>query len=129
MKTTGRVALWIAASVLQVLLVVVLYFGLRSGCDHWVQAKTGFDRKQDRAFNSLRTGMSKADVIARMGSAPLWTNSEFTLGQYEGNEKEYARTNGRDAQVFYTWGNGIDWFYCVGFDGRDGLIVKGQGGT
>jgi hypothetical protein len=63
-----------------------------------------------------------------MNRAPLWTNSNFTLGQYEGNEKEYAKTNGVHAQLFYTWDNG-DLFYCLGFDTNGLLVVKGKGGT
>ena len=64
-----------------------------------------------------------------MGTAPGLTNSEFTLGQYRGNEKEYAKTNGVEARVFYTWHNGIDWCYCIGFNVKGRLVVKGEGGT
>ncbi len=116
-------AVWISLCVALVLL------GLRSGCDRWSQHSTGFNRNQDRQFKALRTGITDSEVFARMGAAPLWTNSEFTLGQYHGNENEYAKTNGVDARVFYTWVNGLDWFYCAGFDPRGRLVVKGEGGT
>ena len=106
-----------------VLVVASLAFALAMGC------RPGFDRKRDQGFKALRPGMLKDEVFARMGAAPVWTNSEFTLGQYQGNEKEYAKTNGTGAKVFYTWHNGIDWSYCVGFDAQSQLVVKGEGGT
>jgi len=103
-------------------LVVILVLGSGLGC------RPGFDRKLDRAFKSVRNGMSEAEVFALMGAGAR-TNSEFTLGQSQGNEKEYAKTNGLKAHVFYTWHNGIDWSYCVGFDAGGRSVVKGQGGT
>lgn len=100
-------------------------------CRGWtsLQEAKGFDRKQHRAFRSLRIGMERSEAFKRMVHIPIWTNHQFTLGQYEGNEKEYAKTNGIVAEVFYTWVNGVDWYYCVGFDRYGRLVVKGQGGT
>jgi hypothetical protein len=112
----------------QSLIAVAVVLGLRWGRSCWSDRLSGIDRQQDRSFTALRSGMLKADVFARMRRPPLWTNSEFTLGQYQGNEREYAKTNGLHAQVFYTWDNG-DLFYCVGFDTNALLVVKGKGGT
>jgi hypothetical protein len=129
MKDTGKHRLLVAGIICQILLTVTLVFlGLRWGCERVDNVLGGIDADQSRNFKSLRTGMRMADVFARMGRLPLWTNSEFTLGQYLGNEKEYAKTNGTRAQVFYTWGNG-DLFYCLGFDTNGLLVVKGKGGT
>ena len=109
------------------MLATALAFGLWRGCVRLHELE-GIDRKADRAFRSLRVGMTKAEVFGRMVVWPIWTNSQFTLGQYEGNEKEYAKTNGVNAEVFYTWDNG-DVFYCIGFDRNDRMVVKGRGGT
>jgi len=128
MKATGKPVLLVAAVVSQVLIIVVLVFGLRWGCNRVLDHLDGTDIKQDRSYNSLRNGMRKADVFASMGEPPIWTNSEFTLAQYQGNEKEYGRAKGVQAQVFYTWRNG-EWFYCVGFDTNGLVVVKGKGGT
>ena len=129
MRATGKVPLLIAAVVAPVLTTVALVLlGLRWGCERLDEVLGGVDPKQNRSFNSLRVGMRQTDVFASMNEAPHWTNSEFTLGQYYGNEKEYAKTNGVHAQVFYTWING-DLFYCVGFDTNGLLVVKGKGGT
>ena len=83
----------------------------------------------DRAFNKLEAGFMRADVLEKMGRAPNLTNTTFTLGQRNGYESEYAKTNGLKIALFYTWVNGIDHYYCVGFNDEDKLVVKGQGGT
>jgi hypothetical protein len=129
MRAIGKVPLLIAAVIAPVVITVALVLvGLRWGCERFDDVVGGTDPKQNRNYNSLRMGMRRADVFARMGRPPLWTNNDFTLGQYEGNEKEYAETNGVHAQVFYTWDNG-DLFYCLGFDKNGLLVVKGKGGT
>ncbi len=116
------------ASICSFLLIATLFLGLWRGCGVLDESR-GFDRTLHRAFKALRNGTPAAEVFGRMRDLPIWTNSQFTLGQYEGNEKEYTKTNGVNAIVFYTWANGIDWFYCVGFSQDGLLVVKGEGGT
>jgi len=98
-------------------------------CRRMVDSATGFDRRINRAYQSLRNGMTKDEVFRRMGKPPVATNDHFLLGQYRGNEQEYAKTNGVNFSIFYLWDNGIDWVYCIGFDAQDKVVVKGQGGT
>ena len=136
MKAIGKVPLLIAAVVAQVLITVAfVLLALHWGCERFDHVVLRIDAKQNRSFNSLRLGMRQADVFERMGmpplstsSTPIWSNSNFTLTQYEGNEQAYAKTNGVQAQVFYTWNNG-DVLYCLGFGTNGLLVVKGKGGS
>jgi len=72
--------------------------------------------------------MHKTEVFKRIGD-PVSSNTQFDVGPYELNKPEYAKTNGVNARVFYTWFNGVGWIYCLGFDSNDCLVVKGEGGT
>jgi hypothetical protein len=124
MRVAGKVAI-----ALYFLLLVVLALLLLQACRHQWDRLHDFDRAMDDGFRSLKRGMVKAEVFRRMRKEPIATDDQFSLGQYLGNEREYAKTNGQDAVVFYTWFNGLKWFYCVGFDKREKMVLKGQGGT
>jgi hypothetical protein len=85
----------------------------------------GFNPAVQRQYDQLATGTMKGEVLAKLGQPDL-THPTFCLPQYEGFEKEFAKTNGITVSVFYRWHNG-NWFYCIGFDKEDKVVVKGQG--
>lgn len=98
------------------------------GCDH-LQAKYLFwDAPLHREYRRIGVGASRAEVLKRMGR-PFRRSETFELGQYEGNEQEYARAAQADSAYYLSWSNGIDYQYCIGFGADDNVAVKGAGGT
>lgn len=91
----------------------------------WV---TGFDRRLEKAFRALEPGMSRPEVVRRMGE-PGEESKEFPLGQYQGFEKEYEEASRNTSKYFLFWRNGIDIVYAVGFDVHDRLVLTASGGT
>ena len=87
------------------------------------------DENIERGYRALKPGMSMEQVVHLMGKAPIATNTEFTLGQVLGNEREYEKAATANAAIFYTWASGIDMYYCVGFEANGRMAVKGKGGT
>ena len=96
-------------------------------CNRVIDSTAGFSHTIDRAYKSLRNGMTKEEVFERMGGPPIATNEHFLLGP--GSQRAYAKTNGVNFKTFYLWNNGIGSFYCIGFDEQDRVVVKGMGGS
>ena len=117
-------------------LVVTFLFVVLAGvlttmwcCNRLVHEATRFDGKMHRSYKSLRVGMMKQDVFRRMGKPPLRTNTYSIIGYTSVNENECIKTNDAAGSIFYTWDNGIDWYYYVGFSTNGHMTAKRQGGS
>lgn len=109
--------LWVAAAVGCVVLIPV---GLAV---RWLSV----DWELRETFDALEAGMTRAEVHSRLGE-PVREDIEFRLGQFEGNEKEYAKA-ARSKAAYYLFWTDFDWTFAVGFDAQDRVVVTASGGT
>jgi len=86
-----------------------------------------FDRTAQRTFDSLPMGISLDDASARLGSDPIRDAPECCLPQRHAFETEFERAENSNAVHFCLYRNGINWYYCLGFDSDGRLVVTGQG--
>lgn len=86
-----------------------------------------FDGAAQRAFDTLPAGITLDDASARLGSDPIRDAPECCLPQRHAFESEFERAENSDAVRFYLYRNGINWYYCLGFDSDGRLVVTGQG--
>jgi hypothetical protein len=88
----------------------------------------GVNRGLLRSFQKIRINMTKAEVIALMGSDGKQSDT-FRLGQRPGYELEYAVGERIGAAYFLSWTTGIDMVLTVAFDNKDRVIYKASGST
>lgn len=86
-----------------------------------------FDRAAQREFDTLPMGITIDDASSRLGSDPIRDAPECCLPQRQAFESEFERAENSDAVHFYLYKNGINWYYCLGFDADGRLVVTGQG--
>lgn len=86
----------------------------------------GFDRKLHSRFVELRPGVSATDVLKVLGD-PIRIENECCLPQRHGFDAEFRRAEESDAVQYMLWRNGINWYYCIGFDKSESLVVKLEG--
>ena len=86
-----------------------------------------FDRAGQLAFDTLPMGITLDDASAHLGSDPIRDAVECCLPQRQAFESEFERAENSDAVRFYLYRNGINWYYCLGFDADGRLVVTGQG--
>lgn len=86
-----------------------------------------FERPTQRAFDSLPMGITLPDATSRLGLDPIRDAPECCLPQRQAFESEFKRAEESDAVHFYLYRNGINWYYCLGFDEDGRLVVTGQG--
>ena len=74
----------------------------------------------------LEKGTDKSEFFAILGE-PYNSDVTCCLPQYSGFEDEFLLANSSGAAEFFTWINGMNHFYCIGFDedGRMIVIVEG----
>lgn len=89
---------------------------------------TKHERKVRKGYKAVRPGLSREEVIRRMGP-PIREGKEFDLGQYNGNEREYERAANSGSTYYIYWNGGIGEFYVVGFDTNDKVTMKARGGS
>lgn len=111
-----------------IICIVSLLFSVQKLLDYLSLKYLFFDRHLNRAFRSIKVGMSREEVIKRMGK-PSREELEFRLGQYDGNEKEYERAKRSSAKTYLFWYTGIDYTYAIGFNEQGKVVFKGAGGT
>src|SRR5690606_35370611 len=75
----------------------------------------GFDRSMDREYNRIVIGADIESVVDRLGT-PKSEDTKFLLPQRKGFEDAFARADESNAVIYYWWMNGLNWFYCLGFD-------------
>lgn len=86
-----------------------------------------FDRASQLAFDTLPMGITLNDATARLGSTPIRDAPECCLPQRQAFESEFERAENSSAVHFYLYKNGTNWYYCLGFDADQRLVVAGQG--
>lgn len=85
-----------------------------------------FDRGLHRQVQRLEDGTPKTEIIALLGE-PIKTNAECCLPQQNGFEDEFASAAKSTAVKYFLWRNGVNWYYCIGFDEDDKLVVVLEG--
>ena len=85
-----------------------------------------FDRNLHNRVGILETGTPKSEVL-RLLDPPLQSDSKCCLPQVRGFEDEFARANDSGAVRFFLWRNGLNWYYCIGFDENDLLTIVVEG--
>jgi hypothetical protein len=86
----------------------------------------GFSLSRQIRFNSLEIRDTEESVMEKLGM-PIQRGTRFLLPQEKGFEKEFERAKNSKARFYYLWLNGINWYYCVGFDEAGRLAVKSEG--
>lgn len=85
-----------------------------------------FDLKMDRAYESVRMGTPKAEVLTVLGQA-IRVEPTFCLPQRHGFEGQFEEADRSTSTEYYLWLNGVNWYYCIGFDRNGKVSMKGQG--
>lgn len=88
---------------------------------------TRFDVTVQNEFDSLPMGITLKDAQNRLRSSPIDQAKTCCLPQRNSFEAEFARAERSGAVKFYLFRNGINWYYCLGFDPDGRLVVTGQG--
>jgi hypothetical protein len=86
----------------------------------------GFSRLQQHRFESLQLGAPKAVVLEGLGM-PRNTWPTCNLPQRRGFEEAFRRAEASGATEYLLWVNGMNWFYCVGFDAQARVVFTGEG--
>lgn len=86
----------------------------------------GFNRATDAKYQTIRIGAPKAEVLAVLGQ-PIRTEPVFCLPQRHGFEKLFAAADRSASTEYYLWINGMNWYYCIGFDRNGAVSMKGEG--
>jgi len=86
-----------------------------------------FDRGAQRTFDTLAMSITLDEATALLGSDPIRDAADCCLPQRHAFESEFERAENSAAVHFYLYRNGINWYYCLGFDADGRLVVTGQG--
>ena len=87
----------------------------------------GFDKDMQTQYEQFELGTRREEVITKFGS-PLRSKETFCLPSAEVSHKEaLARAEKSNAVAYDLWLNGINWYYCLGFDEDALLAVKAEG--
>lgn len=81
-----------------------------------------------RDFATVRTGMSRAEVVRVLGD-PNEESEHFRLSQREGYESAYQEAERSSSKYYLVWYRWIDQTYTVGFDDQDRVTIAASGGT
>lgn len=87
---------------------------------------TGFDRGMHANYEKVSTGDSKKSVVDALGE-PRTKTEDFNLPQKRGFEHHFDAAERSSAVEYYQWINGMNWYYCVGFDSSGAVVIKGEG--
>ena len=86
----------------------------------------GFDRSAQRDYEMVLIGMSRHEVLLSLGE-PRTKTDFFNLPQKKGFEHHFKEAEQAKGVIFYQWINGMNWYYCIGFDAEGKVVVKGEG--
>ena len=86
----------------------------------------GFDRGMHANYEKISKGESKNSVVDSLGE-PRAKTDEFNLPQRHGFEHHFDAAERSSAVEYYQWINGMNWYYCVGFDSSGAVVLKGEG--
>lgn len=86
----------------------------------------GFDRGMHARYEKIAEGESKELAIDVLGK-PRAKSDEFNLPQRQGFEHLFDAAESSLAVEYYQWINGMNWYYCIGFDSSGVVVIKGEG--
>ena len=86
----------------------------------------GFDRGMDANYEKISKGDTKQSVVDALGE-PRAKTDEFNLPQRHGFNHHFDCAERSSAVEYYQWINGMNWYYCVGFDSFGAVVIKGEG--
>lgn len=86
----------------------------------------GFDRGMHANYEKIAKGETKSSVVDALGE-PRARTDEFNLPQRQGFEDQFKAAEGSSAVEYYQWINGMNWYYCIGFDSFGAVVIKGEG--
>lgn len=121
MTTKCKVTIWIslAAVMLVGLAVMEVFRGPRSFL-------AGFDRGMHARYEKISEGETRRLVFNALGE-PRAKSDEFNLPQRHGFEHLFDAAVKSPAVEYYQWINGMNWYYCIGFDSNGIVVIKGEG--
>ena len=88
----------------------------------------GFDRSMQRHYESVSIGSNRRTAIEALGE-PQSKSEKFSLPQRQGFEKYFDAAERSAAVEYLLWINGMNWYYCIGFDASGAAVVKGEGNS
>jgi len=86
----------------------------------------GYDIGMQRHYVGISIGSSKRTSIEALGE-PHSKSDTFNLPQRKGFEHYFDAAERSTAVEYLLWVNGMNWFYCIGFDASGSAVVKGEG--
>lgn len=121
MTTQRKATIWIslAAVTLVGLAVREVFRGPRSFF-------AGFDRDMHARYSGIAVGESKLAAVDALGE-PRAVSGDFNLPQWHGFERFFEAAERSSAVEYYQWVNGMNWYYCIGFDSDGVVVIKGEG--
>ena len=120
---TRRRIVIVAASLTAVIVVVPGLFEVLQGPRSLF---AGFDNRMQRHYEDISIGSSKITVIKALGE-PGSISETFNLPQKQGFEHYFDAAERSTAVEYLLWTNGMNWYYCIGFDASEKAVVKGEG--
>ena len=88
----------------------------------------GFDGRMHRQYEAITMGTSKSSAVHALGE-PRSKDERFNLPQREGIEHYFDAAERSTAVEYLLWGNGMNWYYCIGFDAGGQVVVKREGSS
>ena len=86
----------------------------------------GYDIGMQRHYVGISIGSSKRTSIEALGE-PHSKSDTFNLPQRKGFQHYFDAAERSTAVEYLLWVNGMNWFYCIGFDASGSAVVKGEG--
>ena len=116
----------IATFALGLLGIVVLVFGAIEVFRGPRSVFAGFNRRMQRSYESISIGTNKRATVGALGE-PRVKSESFNLPQKHGFEPLFIAAERSGAVEYYQWVNGMNWYYCIGFNAAGEVVVKGEG--
>ena len=106
--------------------IVVLVFGAIEVFRGARSIFAGFDRRMQRSYESISIGTNKQATVRALGE-PRVKSESFNLPQKHVFEHLFDAAERSGAVEYYQWINGMNWYYCIGFNAAGEVVVKGEG--
>lgn len=86
----------------------------------------GFDRSLQNTYEDLPRGLMRAEAIRLLGK-PIKSSDTFCLPQSHGFEDLFEAADKSGSKEYILWLNGMNWYYCLGFDAAGKMVIKAEG--
>lgn len=121
MITRRRVTVGIAITA-----IVLVGFAAMEICRGSRSFLAGFDREMQARYEEIQVGENKQATIDALGP-PRAESDVFNLPQRHGFEHFFDVAERSSAVKYYQWINGVNWYYCIGFNSAGEVVIKGEG--